>query len=118
MVNQILIAGQMLAISEALTYAKKCGIDPLLAVEAVSAGAAASWSLSNLAPRMLKEDFAAGFFVDHFVKDLGLALAEARRMKLPLPLLAQAEQFYIALQAQGHGRLGTQSILKVYDRLQ
>lgn len=117
MVNQILIAGQMLALAEALSYAKNCGIQPLTAVEAVSGGAAASWSLSNLAPRMLKEDFAAGFFVDHFVKDLGIALTEAKRMKLPLPMLAQAEQLYVALQAQGNGRLGTQAIIKVYEAM-
>jgi len=117
MVNQILIAGQMLSLSEALSYAKNCGIQPLTAVEAVSGGAAASWSLANLAPRMLKEDFAAGFYVDHFVKDLGIALAEARRMKVPLPMVAQAEQFYVALQAQGNGRLGTQAIIKVYEAM-
>ena len=115
MVNQILIAGHMLALAESLTYAKNCGIKPEEALEAVSAGAAGSWALSNLGPRILKDDFAAGFYVDHFVKDLGIALAEARRMKLALPMLALAEQLYVALQAQGHGRLGTQAIPKVYE---
>ncbi|HEY3319474.1 MAG TPA: NAD(P)-dependent oxidoreductase [Planctomycetota bacterium] len=115
MVNQILIAGNMLALAEALTYAGRCGIQPSVAVDAVSQGAAGSWALSNLGPRILKNDFAAGFFVDHFVKDLGIALGEAKRMKLTLPMLALAEQLYVALQAQGHGRLGTQAITKVYE---
>jgi 3-hydroxyisobutyrate dehydrogenase len=115
MVNQILIAGHMLALAESLTYAKHCGIDPQVAVDAVSQGGAGSWALSNLGPRILKNDFAAGFYIDHFVKDLGIALAEARRMKLALPMLALAEQLYVALQAQGHGRLGTQAIPKVYE---
>jgi 3-hydroxyisobutyrate dehydrogenase len=117
MVNQILIAGHMLALSESLTYAKNCGIIPEVALEAVSQGAAGSWALSNLGPRILKNDFAAGFYVDHFVKDLGIALAEAKRMKLALPMVALAEQLYVALQAQGHGRLGTQAITKVYSAI-
>lgn len=117
MVNQILIAGHMLALAESLTYATHCGIRPEAAVEAVAQGAAGSWCLSNLGPRMIKDDFTAGFFVDHFVKDLGIALAEAKRMKLSLPMLALAEQLYVALQAQGHGRLGTQAISKVYEAL-
>lgn len=117
MVNQILIAGHMLALAESLTYAKHCGINPQTALDAVSAGAAGSWALSNLGPRILKDDFAAGFYVDHFVKDLGIALEEAKAMKLPLPMVALAEQLYVALQAQGHGRLGTQAIPKVYGAM-
>jgi len=117
LVNQILIAGHMLALAESLTYAKNCGINPNTALEAVSAGAAGSWALSNLGPRILKDDYAAGFFVDHFVKDLGIALSEAKEMKLSLPMVALAEQLYIALQAQGHGRLGTQAITKVYEAI-
>ena len=117
MVNQILIAGHMLALAESVTYARHCGIKAETAIEAVSQGAAGSWALSNLGPRILKDDFAAGFYVDHFVKDLGIALAEARKMKLSLPMLALAEQLYVALQAQGHGRLGTQAIPKVYEAI-
>lgn len=116
-INQILIAGNMLALAESLTYARKCGIDPRTALDAVSQGAAASWTLTNLGPRILNDDFSAGFFVDHFVKDLGLALAEAKKMKLALPMLALAEQLYVALQANGHGRLGTQAIMKTYQKL-
>ncbi len=117
LVNQILIAGHMLALAESLTYAKNCGIDAKTALDAVSAGAAGSWALSNLGPRILKDDYAAGFYVDHFVKDLGIALDEAKELKLSLPMVALAEQLYIALQAQGHGRLGTQAITKVYEAI-
>jgi len=117
MVNQIVIAGNMLAVAESISYATRCGIDPKAALDAISQGAASSWSLLNLGPRILKDDFAAGFFVDHFVKDLGIALAEAKKMKLSLPMVALAEQLYVSLQAQGHGRLGTQAISKVYDAL-
>lgn len=98
MVNQILIATNMIGVCEALIYAHKSGLDVNRALEAVSAGAANSWSLANLAPRIIKRDFAPGFFVAHFVKDLGIALAEARRMKLSLPGLALAQQLYVALQ--------------------
>ena len=77
----------------------------------MSGGAAGSWSLTNYAPRMLAGDFAPGFVVDHFVKDMGIALGEAKRARLSLPGLALAEQLYVALQAQGHGRKGTQSLI-------
>jgi len=117
MVNQILIAGNMMALAEALAYTKECGLKPELVMEAVSQGSAASWCLSTLGPRILKRDFAAGFFVDHYVKDLGIALAEAKRMKLALPMLALAEQLYVALQAHGHGRLGTQALIRSYEAL-
>jgi 3-hydroxyisobutyrate dehydrogenase len=117
MANQILVAGHMLALAESLAYARECGLKPETMLEAVAPGAASSWCLVNLGPRILRGDFAAGFFVDHFVKDLGIALAEAKRMRLALPMLAQAEQLYVALQAHGHGRLGTQAITKTYDAL-
>ena len=77
----------------------------------VEPGAAGSWSLTNYAPRMLKGDFEPGFVVEHFVKDMGIALVEARRMNLALPGLALAQQLYVALQAQGRGRKGTQSLI-------
>lgn len=117
MVNQILIAGNMLALAESLAYTKECGLKPEAVLEAVSQGSAGSWCLKNLGPRILRGDFAAGFFVDHYVKDLGIAIGEAKRMKLALPMLALAEQLYVALQAQGHGRLGTQAISKTYEAL-
>ena len=111
LVNQTLVAGAIVAVCEALVYAHRAGLDLELVLASVSGGAAGSWSLSNLAPRMLAGNDAPGFLVDHFVKDMALALAEARRMQLSLPGLALAQQLYVALQAQGRGRDGTQSLV-------
>ena len=111
MVNQILIASGMIGVCEALLYGYKAGLDLETVLESVGPGAAGSWSLANYAPRMLKGDFEPGFVVEHFVKDMGIALAEAKRMKLSLPGLALAEQLYVALTAQGRGRKGTQSLI-------
>jgi 3-hydroxyisobutyrate dehydrogenase len=111
LVNQTLVAGAIVAVCEALVYAHRAGLDLELVLASVSGGAAGSWTLSNLAPRMLAGDDAPGFQVDHFVKDMALALAEARRMHLSLPGLALAEQLYVALQAQGRGRDGTQTLV-------
>lgn len=110
MVNQILVAGALAGVAEALVYAQRVGLDPDAMLESVSSGAAGSWTLTNLAPRALAGDFAPGFYVDHFVKDLGIALSEARRMVLALPALAVVEQLAVALQAHGHGRDGTQAL--------
>ena len=114
MVNQLLIAGTMLGLAEALAYAKRAGLDPATVLESVGGGAAASWSLANLAPRVLKGDFAPGFFIEHFVKDLRIALDEARSMGLELPTAAAAERTYAALAEAGHGRSGTQAIVHAY----
>jgi 3-hydroxyisobutyrate dehydrogenase len=111
MVNQILIASTMVAIAEGLAYAYRVGLDVDQVLASVSSGAAGSWSLSNLAPRIVAGNFDPGFFVDHLVKDLGIALAEAERARLALPGLAQAHQLYVALQAQGRGRNGTQALV-------
>jgi 3-hydroxyisobutyrate dehydrogenase len=111
MVNQTLIASGMIGVCEALLYAYKAGLDLETVLESVAPGAAGSWSLSNYAPRMLKGDFEPGFVVEHFVKDMGIALAEARRMNLSLPGLALAQQLYVALVAQEKGRKGTQSLI-------
>ncbi len=111
MVNQILIASTMVSISEGLAYAFRVGLDVEQVLASVATGAASSWSLSNLAPRVIAGDFAPGFMVDHFVKDLGIALAEAKRARLALPGLALANQLYIALQAQDRGRDGTQALV-------
>jgi 3-hydroxyisobutyrate dehydrogenase len=111
MVNQILIATGMIGICEALLYAYKAGLELETVLESVGSGAAGSWSLANYAPRMLQGDFEPGFVVEHFVKDMGIALAEARRMNLSLPGLALAEQLYVALMAQGRGRKGTHSLI-------
>jgi 3-hydroxyisobutyrate dehydrogenase len=79
-------------------------------MESVGSGAAGSWSLSNLGRRIMANDFDPGFFVEHFVKDMGIALEEAKRMGLSMPGLALAHQLYLALMAQGHGRDGTQAL--------
>jgi 3-hydroxyisobutyrate dehydrogenase len=111
MVNQVLIATGMIGVCEALLYAYRAGLDLERVLESVAGGAAGSWSLTNYGPRMLSGDFAPGFVVDHFVKDMAIALAEAKRARLSLPGLALAEQLYVALQAQGHGRKGTHSLI-------
>jgi 3-hydroxyisobutyrate dehydrogenase len=111
MVNQTLIAGAMIGVCEALLYAHEAGLDLETVLSSVEPGAAGSWSLTNYAPRMLKGDFEPGFVVEHFVKDMGIALAEARRMNLSLPGLALVQQLYVALTAQGKGRKGTQSLI-------
>jgi 3-hydroxyisobutyrate dehydrogenase len=111
MVNQVLISTGMIGVCEALLYGYKAGLDLDTVLESVAGGAAGSWSLTNYGPRMLSGDFAPGFVVDHFVKDMGIALAEAKRANLSLPGLALAEQLYVALQAQGHGRKGTHSLI-------
>jgi len=111
MVNQILIATGMIGVCEALLYGYRAGLDLNTVLESVAGGAAGSWSLSNYGPRMLAGNFDPGFMVEHFIKDMGIALDEARRMRLSLPGLALAEQLYVALQAQGHGRKGTHSLL-------
>ena len=111
MVNQTLIAAGMIAVCEGLLYAHRAGLDLETVLESVGSGAAGSWSLTNYGPRMIGGDFAPGFFVEHFIKDMGIALEEARRMGLALPGLALAEQLYIALASQGHGKSGTQSLI-------
>jgi 3-hydroxyisobutyrate dehydrogenase len=111
LVNQILVAGNIVAVCEALLYATRAGLDVRSVLDSVSSGAAASWTLSNLAPRIVDGDFAPGFFVDHFVKDMAIVLDEAARLQLELPGLALAHELYVDLQAQGHGRDGTQSLI-------
>lgn len=117
MVNQILISTAVIGVCEGLLYAYRAGLDLEDTIEAVGGGAAASWQLENLGPRMLRNDFAPGFAVEHFVKDLGIALSEARKMQLALPGLALAEQLYVALAAQGEARSGTQALIGALARL-
>ncbi|WP_339728080.1 NAD(P)-dependent oxidoreductase [uncultured Gimesia sp.] len=110
MVNQILIATNMIGVCEALLYGYKAGLDLPTVLESVGSGAAGSWSLSNLGPRIMDNNFDPGFFVEHFIKDMGIALAEAKAMNLSLPGLALGHQLYLAVQAQGHGRDGTHAL--------
>lgn len=110
MVNQILVAASMIGVCEALLYGYKSGLDLNTVLQSVSSGAAGSWSLSNLGPRIINGNFDPGFAVEHFVKDMGIALEEARRMGISLPGLALVNQLYVAVKAQGYGRNGTHAL--------
>ncbi|EMI09340.1 NAD(P)-dependent oxidoreductase [Anoxybacillus gonensis] len=114
MCNQIAIATNMIGVCEALVYAEKAGLDPERVLRSISQGAASSWSLSNLAPRMLAGDFAPGFYVKHFIKDMGIALAEAETLGLSLPGLKLAKQLYESLAERGEEQSGTQALYKWY----
>jgi len=111
MVNQTLVAASMIGVCEALLYAQHAGLDVTTVLRSVTSGAANSWTLTNLAPRIVAEDFAPGFYVEHFIKDMRIALDEAARMKIALPGLALVSQLYNAVAAQGHARSGTQSLM-------
>lgn len=111
MANQVAIASTMIGMCEALLYATRAGLDLATTLEAIGPGAAGSWSLQNLAPRVLRGDVAPGFMVEHFLKDLGIALAECRRMGLVLPGASLAEQLYETAATLGHGRSGTQALV-------
>jgi len=117
MCNQITISGTMIGVCEALLYGYKAGLDLATMLSSISGGAAACWSLDNLAPRVLQRNFDPGFFVEHFIKDMGIALDEARKMNLALPGLALVHQLYMAVQAQGHGRLGTQALMLALEQM-
>ncbi len=109
--NQIVIAGTMIGVCESLLYGQKAGLDLETMLQSIRGGAAACWTLDNLAPRILKRNFDPGFFVDHFVKDMGLALDEAARMHVRLPGLALVHEIYERVQALGHGRKGTHALM-------
>lgn len=116
MMNQIVIASGMIGVCEGLVYAERAGLDLETALASVGGGAAASWSLANYVPRILKQDFEPGFRVDHFVKDMEIALDECRRMQLELPGLELARALYRRLIDEGWGRKGTQSLVRVTGR--
>lgn len=115
MCNQIAIAPGMLGLCEALCYAKAAGLDPETVLKSIASGAAGSWSLSNLAPRILKGDFEPGFYVKHFIKDMGIAIQSAGEMGLDLPGLKLAREMYDKLDGRGGGDLGTQGLYKLYQ---
>jgi len=117
MVNQVLIAANMIGVCEALLYGYKAGLDLKTVLQSVGAGGASSWSLNNLGPRIIDRNFEPGFFVEHFIKDMGIALDEAKRMNLSLPGLALANQLYLAVGAQGYGRKGTQALMLALEHL-
>jgi 3-hydroxyisobutyrate dehydrogenase len=117
MCNQIMAASLMIGMCETLLYAYKSGLDPGTMLKSVGRGAAACWMLDNLAPRVLKRDFSPGFYVEHFIKDMGIALKEADRMNLVLPGLSLVRQLYVAARAQGHGRKGTQALMLALENM-
>jgi 3-hydroxyisobutyrate dehydrogenase len=110
MCNQIVIAGTMIGVCESLLYGHRAGLNLETMLQSIRGGAAGCWSLDNLAPRILQRNFAPGFLVDHFIKDMEIALAEAERMGLVLPGLKLVDELYRTLQVQGHGRNGTQAL--------
>jgi 3-hydroxyisobutyrate dehydrogenase len=117
MCNQIVIAGTMIGVCESLLYGYRAGLDLETMLSSIRGGAAGCWTLDNLAPRVLKGNFDPGFIVEHFIKDMSIALDEAKRMNLSLPGLALVHQLYLALRAQGHGQRGTHALLLALERL-
>lgn len=117
MCNQITIAGTMIGVCESLLYGHKAGLDLDVMLQSISGGAAGCWTLSNLAPRIVKRNFDPGFYVEHFIKDMEIALEEARRLQLSLPGLALVHQLYKAVEAQGHGRKGTHALTLALEQL-
>ena len=115
--NQITIAGTMVGVCESLLYGYRAGLDLETMLQSIKGGAAACWTLDNLAPRILARNFDPGFFVEHFVKDMGMALEESRRMGLVLPGLSLVHQLYLAVQAHGYGRSGTHALMLALEEL-
>jgi 3-hydroxyisobutyrate dehydrogenase len=115
--NQIVIAGTMVGVCESLLYGYKAGLDLNRMLDSIRGGAAACWTLDHLAPRILQRNFEPGFFVEHFVKDMGLALEEAKRMGLVLPGLTLVHQLYQTVQTLGHGRSGTHALMLALEAL-
>jgi 3-hydroxyisobutyrate dehydrogenase len=115
--NQIVIAGTMVGVCESLLYGYKAGLDLNRMLDSIRGGAAACWTLDHLAPRILQRNFEPGFFVEHFVKDMGLALEEAKRMGLVLPGLTLVHQLYQTVQTLGHGRSGTHALILALEEL-
>ena len=115
--NQILGSANIIGTVESLLYAYKAGLDLEEVVRVVGQGACGSWIYNNLGPRIIHGDFHPGFFIKHFVKDMGIALSEARRMNLSLPGLAMVQQFYLSAMALGWENLGTQALYKVFEKM-
>lgn len=117
MANQITIATSMLGMCEGLVYAHAAGLDLEDYLAAIAGGGAGSFSVQSYAPRILKGDMEPGFYVEHFVKDLGIALEACKQMRVSLPGLALAQQLYVSLCACGDERLGTQALIKSLERM-
>ena len=115
MCNQICIATNMIGVCEAIAYAKKAGLDPTRVLTSIEAGAAGSWSLSNLAPRMIAGNYAPGFYIKHFIKDMGIALEAAKEMGLLTPGLELSKSLYEELADKGEQDSGTQALIKWFE---
>ena len=115
--NQIVIAGTMVGVCESLLYGYKAGLDLNRMLDSICSGAAACWTLDNLAPRILQRNFDPGFFVEHFIKDMGLALEESKCMGLVLPGLTLVHQLYQTVHTLGHGRSGTHALMLALEDL-
>ena len=115
MCNQIAIASNMIGVTEAISYAKKAGLDPDRVLRSISSGSAGSWSLSNLVPRMVEGDFEPGFYIKHFIKDMKIALEEAERMGMDAPGLSLSKSLYEGLAEAGEENSGTQALYKHYN---
>ena len=115
MCNQIVIASTIMGVSEGLSYAKKAGLDLNTVLKSIGGGAASGFQLNILGGKMIAGDFAPGFYIEHFIKDLGIALSEAEQMHLDLPGLALARKLYLGIADQGMARLGTQALIKHYE---
>jgi 3-hydroxyisobutyrate dehydrogenase len=111
MCNQILVAGTMIGVCESLLYADKAGLDQQSVINIIGKGAASCWSINNLGPRIVSGNYEPGFVVEHFIKDMGIAMQEAASVDLSLPGLALVHQLYLAVKAQGHGRSGTHALI-------
>jgi 3-hydroxyisobutyrate dehydrogenase len=116
MCNQIVIASTVMGVCEGLAYARDAGLDAETVLKSIGGGAASGFQLNVLGARIIKGDFAPGFFIEHFIKDMGIALAEAERMRLELPGLALAKRLFDELKAKGYGRAGTQALFKHYEK--
>ena len=117
LMNQILVAGTLNAVVEALIFAQNSGVALEKAIDAVKGGAAGSWQLSNLAPRIIKRDFQPGFMVDLIQKDLRLVMNATEAVKTPLPVTSFIHQIYYSIQSAGEGKNGTQALVKAMERL-
>lgn len=115
MANQIALGGAIAGVCEAISYSRKEGLDLQTMLDSISKGAAGSWQMSNMAPRMLAGDFAPGFFVKHYIKDMRIAKEEAEEAGLSLDILNDVLEMYETLAQDGYGDLGTQALIKYYE---
>lgn len=116
MANQIVVAGNIAAITESMHYASNAGIDPEIVLQAISGGAAGSWQVSNNGPKILKQNYDPGFYIHHFIKDLTLVKEEADKAHIDLPIALQVLKLYRQLLEEGYGQLGTQALIKAYKK--